>query len=173
MLSRMAESAKTRSVPAKKVGVKTGNQAGNRAGNRAGTKTAARVDAGAPTPTASPARTRTRPEVRFRMRIRKGDTVALGPGKVELLEAVREHGSISAAARSLDMSYRRAWLLIDELNQSLKSPATVSEQGGQSGGGCVLTQVGENIVRLYRGVEAQAEAACAKQIDELIRLIRA
>ncbi|MGF6240526.1 MULTISPECIES: winged helix-turn-helix domain-containing protein [Paraburkholderia] len=107
------------------------------------------------------------------MRIRKGDTVALGPGKVELLEAVREHGSISAAARSLDMSYRRAWLLIDELNQSLKSPATVSEQGGQSGGGCVLTQVGENIVRLYRGVEAQAEAACAKQIDELIRLIRA
>jgi molybdate transport system regulatory protein len=120
-----------------------------------------------------PTRTKARPEVRFRMRIRKGDTVALGPGKVELLEAVHEHGSISAAARSLDMSYRRAWLLIDELNQSLKSPATVSEQGGQSGGGCVLTAVGENIVRLYRDVEAQAEKACAKQIEDLIRLIRA
>lgn len=106
------------------------------------------------------------------MRVRKGDTVAVGPGKIELLEAVREHGSISAAARSLDMSYRRAWLLIDELNQSLKSPATVSEQGGQSGGGCTLTPVGESIVRLYRDVEVQAEKACARQISELIRLMR-
>ena len=113
-----------------------------------------------------------KPEVRFRMRIRKGDVVALGPGKVDLLEAVREHGSISAAARSLDMSYRRAWLLIDELNQSLKSPATVSEQGGQSGGGCMLTPVGERIVRLYRDVEAQAQKACAKQIGELTRLMQ-
>jgi molybdate transport system regulatory protein len=115
---------------------------------------------------------RTRPEVRFRMRIRTGDTVALGPGKVALLEAVHEHGSISAAARSLGMSYRRAWLLIDELNRSLKSPATVSEQGGHSGGGCALTPVGENIVRLYREVEVQAEASCVTQIAALTRLIR-
>lgn len=115
---------------------------------------------------------RTRPEVRFRMRIRSGDAVALGPGKVELLEAVREFGSISAAARSLDMSYRRAWLLIDELNRSLKSPATHSEQGGQSGGGCTLTPVGETIIRLYRGVEVEAQRSCAKQIAELTRLIR-
>ena len=115
---------------------------------------------------------KTRPEVRFRMRIRKGDAVALGPGKVDLLEAVREYGSISAAARSLDMSYRRAWLLIDELNRSLKSPATHSEQGGQSGGGCTLTPVGETIIRLYREVEEEARRSCAKQIAELTRLIR-
>jgi molybdate transport system regulatory protein len=125
---------------------------------------------------ATPAKTRaplkkTAPHVQFRMRIRKGETIALGPGKVALLEAVREHGSISAAARSLDMSYRRAWLLIDELNRSLKSPATVSEQGGQSGGGCVLTPVGENIIRLYRDVETQAHLACAKQIAALTKLI--
>ncbi|WP_429281422.1 winged helix-turn-helix domain-containing protein [Paraburkholderia sp. GAS41] len=157
MLSRMAESAKTQSIPAKKIAAKAGLQPGTQAS----------------TPPSTSSRSKARPEVRFRMRIRKGDTVALGPGKVELLEAVREHGSISAAARSLDMSYRRAWLLIDELNKSLKSPATLSEQGGQSGGGCVLTPVGETIVRLYREVEAQAEAACAKQIDELIRLIKA
>ncbi|WP_181156709.1 winged helix-turn-helix domain-containing protein [Paraburkholderia sp. BL21I4N1] len=113
-----------------------------------------------------------RPEVRFRMRIRTGDTVALGPGKVELLEAVREFGSISAAARSLDMSYRRAWLLIDELNRSLKSPATHSEQGGQSGGGCTLTPVGETLIRLYRDVEVEAARSCAKQIADLTRLIR-
>ncbi|SAL55997.1 ModE family transcriptional regulator [Caballeronia peredens] len=111
-------------------------------------------------------------EVRFRMRIMKGETIALGPGKVALLEAVRQHGSISAAARSLDMSYRRAWLLIDELNRSLKSPATVSEQGGQSGGGCVLTEVGESIVQLYRDVETQAEAACAAQIASLTKLLK-
>ncbi|BAN28146.1 winged helix-turn-helix domain-containing protein [Caballeronia insecticola] len=111
-------------------------------------------------------------DVRFRMRIMKGETIALGPGKVALLEAVREHGSISAAARSLDMSYRRAWLLIDETNRSLKSPATVSEQGGQSGGGCVLTEVGESIVQLYRDIEAQAEAACAGQIASLTKLLK-
>jgi molybdate transport system regulatory protein len=111
-------------------------------------------------------------EVRFRMRITKGETIALGPGKVSLLEAIREHGSISAAARSLDMSYRRAWLLVDELNRSLKSPATISEQGGQSGGGCVLTPVGERIIRLYRDVEAQAEAACAQQIASLTQLLK-
>ena len=114
---------------------------------------------------------KTGPQAQFRMRIRKGDTVALGPGKVALLEAVREHGSISAAARSMEMSYRRAWLLIDELNRSLKSPATVSEQGGQSGGGCVLTPVGEDIIRLYRDVKVQAHEACAKQIAALKRLM--
>ncbi|MDR5782979.1 LysR family transcriptional regulator [Caballeronia sp. LZ065] len=111
-------------------------------------------------------------EVRFRMRITKGETIALGPGKVALLEAIREQGSISAAARSLDMSYRRAWMLVDELNRSLKSPATLSEQGGQSGGGCVLTPVGERIIKLYRDVEAQAEAACARQITSLTQLLK-
>ncbi|MGU7782222.1 winged helix-turn-helix domain-containing protein [Burkholderia sp. PU8-34] len=112
------------------------------------------------------------PQVSFRMRIRMGDTVALGPGKVSLLEAVREHGSISAAARSLGMSYRRAWLLIDELNRSLTSPATVSEQGGHSGGGCTLTPVGEEIVRVYREIERQAQAHCAKQIAVLAGLMQ-
>ncbi len=113
-----------------------------------------------------------RPEVRFRMRIQQAGTIALGPGKVSLLEAVREHGSISAAARSLNMSYRRAWLLMDELNRSLKSPATVSEHGGQSGGGSVLTPVGEEIIRLYRDIEEQAAAACAAQITALTRLVK-
>ncbi|MFM0734679.1 LysR family transcriptional regulator [Paraburkholderia sediminicola] len=135
MLSRMADTAKTKPAPATK--------------------------------SAKP-----RPEVRFRLRIRSGDAVALGPGKVELLEAVREYGSISAAARSLGMSYRRAWLLIDELNRSLKAPATHSEQGGQSGGGCTLTAVGENIIRLYRDVEVEAQRSCAKQLAELTRMIR-
>jgi molybdate transport system regulatory protein len=112
------------------------------------------------------------PEVRFRMRVMHDGTIALGPGKVQLLEAVREHGSISAAARSLSMSYRRAWLLMDELNRALESPATVSEHGGQSGGGSTLTPVGEEIIRLYRGIEARAAAACAPEIEALKKLIK-
>jgi molybdate transport system regulatory protein len=114
-----------------------------------------------------------RPEVRFRMRITQADTIALGPGKVSLLEAVREHGSISAAARSMNMSYRRAWLLMDELNRALESPATVSEHGGQSGGGSMLTPVGEEIIRLYRGIEARAAEVCAPEIDALLKLVKA
>ena len=112
------------------------------------------------------------PEVRFRMRIQQAEAIVLGPGKVALLEAVKKHGSISAAARSLAMSYRRAWLLMDELNRSLKSPATVSEHGGQSGGGSLLTPVGEEIIRLYRDIESQAYAACSAEIDALTKLVR-
>lgn len=106
------------------------------------------------------------------MRIRQADAVAIGPGKIDLLEAVHEHGSISAAARSLGMSYRRAWLLIDELNRTLKTPATSSETGGSSGGGCVLTPVGEKIVRLYREIEIEAARSCAAQISALTRLMK-
>ena len=113
------------------------------------------------------------PEVRFRMRIIQEGTIALGPGKVSLLEAVREHGSISAAARSLNMSYRRAWLLMDELNRALESPATVSEHGGQSGGGSTLTPVGEEIIRLYRSIEARAATICAPEIEALVKLVKA
>jgi molybdate transport system regulatory protein len=112
------------------------------------------------------------PEVRFRLRIRQGDLLAIGPGKVALLQAIAEHGSITAAARSLGMSYRRAWLLIDELNRALDAPATRSEPGGPAGGGSVLTPVGERIVALYHDIEARAHAACAAQITELTALLK-
>ena len=84
-------------------------------------------------------RTAPTPQLQLRIRVRVGDVVAVGPGKIALLAAVREHGSISAAARSLDMSYRRAWLLLDELNRSLATPATVTAQGGRRGGGALVT----------------------------------
>ncbi len=113
-----------------------------------------------------------RPDVRFRMRIIQEGTIALGPGKVSLLEAVREHGSISAAARSMNMSYRRAWLLMDELNRALGSQATVSEHGGQSGGGSTLKPVGEEIIRLYRSIEARAATVCAPDIKALVKLLK-
>jgi molybdate transport system regulatory protein len=113
------------------------------------------------------------PDLRFRIRVMREGAIAVGPGKIDLLEAVRDHGSISAAARSMNMSYRRAWLLMDELNQSLTSPATMSEHGGNTGGRSVLTPVGEEIIRLYRGIEADALVACADQIAALRHLVKA
>lgn len=111
------------------------------------------------------------PTVRFRMRITVGEQVAIGPGKIELLEAIREHGSISAAARAMDMSYRRAWVLLDETNRSLKTPATTAAQGGQQGGGTALTPTGEKIVALYRAIEQNAAQANAAPLGTLRRLL--
>jgi len=83
----------------------------------------------------------------------------IGPGKIALLEAIRSTGSISAAARSIGMSYRRAWLLVEEINQTLREPAVTAETGGARGGGAVVTPVGEKVVGLYRAIESQARAA--------------
>lgn len=105
------------------------------------------------------------------MRVTLGETNAIGPGKVALLEAVDEHHSISAAAKALGMSYRRAWLLIDELNRSLKTPAVTTAAGGSNGGGTVLTDVGHRLVALYRGIEAQAQDSCRDEIGQLLALV--
>lgn len=114
---------------------------------------------------------RSKPVVRFRLRITTGDTVAIGPGKIQLLEAIRHTGSLSAAARSIDMSYRRAWLLINELNGALKAPAVESAKGGEHGGGSVLTQVGERLIEQYRSIEDAAAASCKAQIRALTSLL--
>jgi molybdate transport system regulatory protein len=124
-------------------------------------------------PSATPRRraATARPELRMRMRVTLGEMNAIGPGKVALLEAVDEHRSISAAAKSLGMSYRRAWVLIDELNRSLKSPAVTTAAGGANGGGTMLTEVGHRLVQLYRGIEEQAEQTCRAEISQLLALV--
>jgi len=95
----------------------------------------------------------------------------MGPGKVSLLEAIAETGSISAAARRYGMSYRRAWLLVNEMNQALREPAVATATGGAFGGGARLTTVGEEIVRRYRRVEATAYEAAAADIAALEDLL--
>ena len=115
---------------------------------------------------------RMKPKVQFRLRVMREDTVAIGPGKVALLEAISETGSISAAARQLDMSYRRAWLLVDELNSGLVSPAVSTAAGGARGGGTALTPVGLEVVRRYRTIEDMARLAAAKEVAALTRLLR-
>src|SRR6516164_2139412 len=89
--------------------------------------------------------------ISIRIDLASGDRI--GPGKIALLEAIRSTGSISAAARSLGMSYRRAWLLVEEINAALLEPAVTAETGGRHGGGAVLTAVGARIINLYRAIE--------------------
>src|ERR1700740_642209 len=80
----------------------------------------------------------------------------IGPGKIALLEAIRSTGSISAAGPLFRRAYRRAWLLVEEINQTLREPAVTAETGGARGGGAVVTPVGEKVVGLYRAIESQA-----------------
>ena len=84
---------------------------------------------------------------------------AIGPGKIRLLEQVRDTGSISAAGRAMDMSYRRAWLLIDRLNNAFREPVVTTKLGGKAGGGAVLTPFGEELITNYREMELVAHAA--------------
>ncbi|MBO9512863.1 MAG: LysR family transcriptional regulator [Variovorax sp.] len=110
-------------------------------------------------------------KVQFRLRIYRDESIAIGPGKIALLEAIAETGSISAAGRQLGMSYRRAWMLIDEMNRALTSPAVATATGGTHGGGSALTAVGEQIVRHYRAIESTARVAAASDIAALTRLL--
>lgn len=105
------------------------------------------------------------------MRITAGDIIAIGPGKISLLEAIDETGSLTAGAKTLDMSYRRAWLLLDELNGSLKRPAVTSAKGGPEGGGSELTDVGRQLIELYRRIESTAVEACAEDLKQMLHLL--
>jgi len=102
--------------------------------------------------------------VKLTIRIDLSDTAGLGPGKIRLLEHVAETGSISAAGRAMDMSYRRAWLLIDELNHLFKEPVATTAHGGKAGGGARLTAFGQALVRRYREMEHDAHTALAKHL---------
>lgn len=111
-------------------------------------------------------------QVKFRLRFYSNDTIAIGPGKVELLEAIAAAGSISGAARQLGMSYRRAWLLLEELNASVRSPAVSTMTGGTRGGGASLTEVGQAIIAHYRAIEMISKQAAEQDIAALLLLLR-
>src|ERR1700675_2149821 len=113
-----------------------------------------------------------KPEVRFHIRDSGHDArLEIGTGKVALLEAIEQTGSITSSAKKLGMSYRRAWLLVDETNRCLIRPAVETATGGQRGGGTSLTPVGVELVRRYRSVERQAEAAVARKVKPLLRIV--
>ena len=104
---------------------------------------------------------------RITLRIDFDESRALGPGKVRLLELVGQTGSISAAGRAMGMSYRRAWLLIDALNQTFQQPVVQTREGGVGGGGADLTEFGIALVANYRAMEQETREILARRINEL------
>jgi molybdate transport system regulatory protein len=110
--------------------------------------------------------------VKTRIRVLFGSAFAIGPGKADLLQAIEQTGSISAAARSMGMSYRRAWLLIDTMNQCFREPVVDTATGGKGGGGARITSSGLTVLRLYREMEAGAAASVAGHMSGFSRLLR-
>ena len=109
-------------------------------------------------------------QVSIRIDLEKGGRI--GPGKIALLEAISKTGSITAAARSMNMSYRRAWVLVDEINKLLNEPAVATEQVGARGGGAILTPVGRKTIQLYHSIEMHTRAAARSEFRAFGKLLR-
>jgi molybdate transport system regulatory protein len=110
--------------------------------------------------------------VRPRIRVLCGDEIALGPGKVALLEAIHASGSLTAAARSLGMSYMRAWKLVQTMNACFREPLVATQRGGKAHGSAMLTRTGERALALYLGMEKASHEAMAASWRELRVLLR-
>ncbi len=106
------------------------------------------------------------------LRVMTQDVPAMGPGKAALVAAIAKTGSISAAARAMRMSYRRAWQLVEALNASFTEPVVLTAVGGKRGGGAVVTPFGRRILAQYRVMEGKATAAIATDLKQFSRLLR-
>ena len=104
---------------------------------------------------------------RLTLRVDLGMDRAIGPGKIRLLEAIRDAGSITKAGIALGMSYRRAWLLVDDMNNCFREPVVAAQAGGSHGGGAALTPFGVRLIDQYRAIEAEAYTATAARLHEL------
>ena len=107
-----------------------------------------------------------------RLRLKLGTEIAMGPGKADLLQGIKETGSIAAAGRRLSMSYRRAWLLVETMNACFKAPLVETRKGGKAGGAAVLTQTGEDVLVRYRRIEEAALSTTRTDRAALQRLLR-
>lgn len=106
------------------------------------------------------------------LRILGSGNPAMGPGKAELISRIEATGSISAAAREMGMSYRRAWQLVEAINASFTEPVVVTAIGGKRGGGAVVTGYGRQLVARYRAMEDKASDAIADDISQMIGELR-
>jgi molybdate transport system regulatory protein len=111
------------------------------------------------------------PPIDVRVRINFGASRALGPGKIELLEHIASGGSLAWAAAELEMSYRRAWALLEELERAFGEPIAVRTKGGVSGGGAELTPFARRLIAAYRAVEAEASAAALREFAPFARAL--
>jgi molybdate transport system regulatory protein len=108
----------------------------------------------------------------LKLRLLCDGEIAMGPGKADLLDAIAETGSISAAARQMHMSYRRAWLLVDVMNRSFRQPLVRSAAGGPHGGGASVTEAGQQVLQHFRAMEAAAAQAAQANLAALASLLR-
>jgi molybdate transport system regulatory protein len=116
-------------------------------------------------------RKKTAARITLRVDLGAGSDSRIGPGKIALLEAIREHSSISGAGRQFGMSYRTAWLLVDAMNRLFKSPVVTTATGGRDGGGAALTALGEELIEAYRELESATLTAGGKALQSMERMI--
>ena len=107
-----------------------------------------------------------------KLRVYAGKVIAMGPGKADLLAAIASTGSISGAGRALGMSYKRCWDLVETMNESFVEPLVATSAGGSSGGGAVLTLLGERVLSDYQTVVEAAWAAVAPQLKKFRRHLK-
>ncbi len=107
-----------------------------------------------------------------RLRVLLGAAIAIGPGQADLLDAIAANGSISAAAKRMGMSYRRAWLLVDTMNGCFRGPLVASTRGGAGGGGAQLTPLGVEVLARYRDMEAKALDSLDEDLTAFTKLMR-
>jgi len=107
----------------------------------------------------------------IRLRVPIGEKIAIGPGKAALLDAISETGSISAAGRKLNMSYRKAWMVVKDMNRFFKEPVVDASKGGASGGGARLTEMGKQVLKKYRQLETIAWESITEGIVDFERLL--
>src|SRR5687767_1156892 len=99
-----------------------------------------------------------------------GTDIAIGPGKVDLLLAIAQTGAISASARRLGMSYRRAWLLVDTMNRCFREPVVASAAGGARGGGASVTDFGRRVLERYRAMQSSVDRALDPELERFAAL---
>jgi molybdate transport system regulatory protein len=112
------------------------------------------------------------PHLKLRAQILSDSEIAFGPGKADLLDAIARTGSISAAARDMNMSYRRAWLLVDAMNRCFREPLVKAGRGGAEHGGAEVTAFGRSILKRYRSLQNTLETVAARHVEKLVAELR-
>jgi molybdate transport system regulatory protein len=110
---------------------------------------------------------------RLTVRIDLEEGAAIGPGKIRLLELIGEHKSIRAAASAMKMSYRRAWLLVRDIESVMGAKVVETETGGRRGGGTVLAPLGRSLIARYRSIERRASVSASAELRALSRVRKA
>ena len=109
--------------------------------------------------------------VKIKIQIQQGNRIAFGPGKAELLQAISREGSISGAAKSMNMSYKRAWDLVVVMNASFKESLVTTVIGGSNGGGAMLTELGRDVLQQYLEIHSKSERYVLSEMDSFLSIL--